>query len=65
MIEEKEYTQSDLNNAIVKAITDMTTVLERQQKEIEELKATIYILMGDKQWNTMTLYYRQELFLKC
>ena len=48
MIEEKEYTQSDLNNAIVKAITDMTTVLERQEKEIYELKNAIYILMGDK-----------------
>ena len=48
MIEEKEYTQSELNLAITKAITDMTTVLIRQQKEIEELKNAIYILMGDK-----------------
>lgn len=48
MIEEKEYTQSELNLAITKAITDMTTVLIRQQKEIDELKNAIYILMGDK-----------------
>lgn len=48
MIEEKEYTQSELNLAITKAITDMTTVLIRQQKEIEELKNAIYILMGNK-----------------
>lgn len=48
MIEENEYTQSELNLAITKAIADMTTVLIRQQKEIEELKNAIYILMGDK-----------------
>lgn len=65
MIEEKEYTQSDLNNAIVKAITDMTTVLKRQEKEIFELKNAIYILMGDKWWNMMKPYYRQELYHRC
>ena len=33
--------QSDLNNAIIKSITDITTVLEKQEKEIEELRKRV------------------------
>lgn len=34
MIEEKIYTQSDLNNAVVKAIADMSKVLEDKNKAL-------------------------------
>lgn len=37
-LKEKLYTQDDLNNAINKAIRDMTEVLERKQKELEAIK---------------------------
>lgn len=38
MIDEKIYTQEDLNNAVSNAIKEMTIVLERKDEEIEILK---------------------------
>lgn len=38
MIDEKIYTQEDLNNAVANAIKDMSTVLETKDKELKTLK---------------------------
>lgn len=35
MIEEKIYSQEDLNNAVTKAITDMSKVLDEYNKALE------------------------------
>lgn len=35
---ERIYTQEDLNNAVVKALTDMSDVLERMSARIKQLE---------------------------
>lgn len=47
MIDEKIYTQEDLNNAVANAIKDMSTVLETKDKELGTLRKA-YELMADE-----------------
>lgn len=44
MIEEKIYTQQQLNQAIELAITDMNIVLAKKQAQLDELRESIHVI---------------------
>lgn len=47
MIDEKIYTQEDLNNAVTKAINEMTNVLEQKEERINLLEQALNRAVDD------------------